>query len=157
MHCPFCQSDQVIVSNSRPTNKNTQIWRRRKCLKCDNIFTSRERVDISYIIVEKRDGRHVKFSYFKLCSGIYQALISRKRCDRGQASVIAEEVTQKIEENLITQKIKKITTDDICKLAFKILAKKSPEGALMYFAYFKQYSTIDEYLRQIKSILKKPV
>jgi len=157
MYCPFCQSDQVIVSNSRPTNKNTQIWRRRKCLKCGNIFTAREKIDVSYIIVEKRDHRHVKFSYLKLYSGIYNALAARKRSDSGQAANIAEEITQKVEEILITQKIKKIKTKDISKLVFKILSKKYPDSALLYFAYFKQYSGIDEYFRKMKLILKKSV
>jgi len=155
MYCPFCQSDQVIVSNSRPTNKNTQIWRRRKCLKCGNVFTAREKIDISYIIVEKRDHRHVKFSYLKLYSGIYNALANRKRSDQGQSAAIAEEITQKVEEILITQKIKKIKTRDIAKLVVKTLSKKYPDGALLYFAYFKKYSTIKEYLHRIKLIIKK--
>ncbi|MDD4027113.1 MAG: ATP cone domain-containing protein [Candidatus Shapirobacteria bacterium] len=157
MYCPFCQSDQVIVSNSRPTNKNTQIWRRRKCLKCGNIFTAREKIDISYIIVEKRDHRHVKFSYLKLYSGIYNALTIRKRADQGQSATIAEEITQKVEEILITQKIKKIKTEDIIKLVVKTLSKKYPDGALLYFAYFEKYFTINEYFHKIKLILKKTV
>lgn len=155
MDCPFCLSDQVVVSNSRPTNKNTQIWRRRKCLKCGNIFTAREKVDISYIIVEKKDHHHTKFFYPKLYSSIYNATVSRKKSDHGQSASIADEVCQKVEEILITQKIKKISTDNLSKLVFKILSKKYPDSAIAYFVYFKKYSTINEYFRKMKSIIKR--
>ena len=87
MICPFCSSNQISVTNSRPTNKGTQIWRRRKCLKCQEIFTTREKIDISYVVVEKRDGRRVEYSHPKLYSGIYHSFVGRKKIDRGEGTV----------------------------------------------------------------------
>lgn len=155
MYCPFCHSDQIEVSNSRPTNRNTQVWRRRKCLKCGEIFTTREKIDISYVIVIKKDGRRVQYSRPKLYSGVYHALTGRKRIDRGDAGLIADDIIQKIEEYFVSQKIKEISSSDIGNLVVNFLAKQYPDIALRYFAYFSRYSSIDEYLKKIKSILNK--
>jgi transcriptional repressor NrdR len=155
MYCPFCGSDQIIVINSRPTNKNTQIWRRRKCLKCQELFTTRELIDISYIIVEKRNGTRVQFSRPKLYSGIYQALVGRKKIDRGDAGEIAEDIMHKIEEQLVNKKIKVIKTEEIGFMVVKILSKTYPDIALRYFAYFDRNPKISDYIRKIKQIIKE--
>lgn len=155
MFCPFCHSDQITVTNSRPTNKDTQIWRRRKCLKCNEVFTTREKIDISYVVVEKRDGRRVQYSRPKLYSGIYHAFVGRKRIDRGYAGDLAEHITQKIEEYFVTQKIKEIKSTDISDIVVKYLSKQYPDIALRYFDYFSYHSSMEEYFKKIKSILKK--
>jgi transcriptional repressor NrdR len=155
MYCPFCQSNQIAVNNSRPTNKNTQIWRRRKCLKCGEVFTTREKIDISYVIVKKNDGRRVQYSHPKLYSGIYHSLIGRKRIDRGDAGEIAEKIIQKIEEYIVNQKIKEIKSIDISNLVVKFLSKKYPDIALRYFVYLNRFNSIEEYLKKIRSIFKK--
>ena len=154
MISPFCSSDQISVANSRPTNKGTQIWRRRKCLKCQEIFTTREKIDISYVVVEKRDGRRVEYSHPKLYSGIYHSFVGRKKIDRGDAGQIAENVIQKIEEFIVGQKIKEIKSTEIIRLVVKFLAKQYPDIALNYYAHFNNGSSLDEYLRKIKSIIK---
>jgi transcriptional repressor NrdR len=153
MFCPFCHSNQIIVTNSRPTSKNTQIWRRRKCLKCGEVFTTREKIDISYVVVEKRDNRRVQYSRPKLYSGIYHALVGRKHIDRGNAGEIAENIIQKVEEYLVSQKIKEIKSTEIVWLVVRFLSKQYPDIALRYLAYFNHYSSIEEYLKKIKLVL----
>jgi transcriptional repressor NrdR len=155
MECPFCSSDQVIVNNSRPTGKNTQIWRRRKCLKCGEIFTTREKIDISYIIVVKKDNHRVQYSQPKLYSGIYHAFIGRKHIDRGDAGLMAQDIIEKIEEYFVNQKIKEIKSTEISQLVFRFLSKQYPDIALRYYVYFNYHSSMDEYLKKIKSLLRK--
>lgn len=154
MYCPFCHSDQVIVSNSRPSHKNIQIWRRRKCLKCGGVFTTREKMTASFLVVEKHDGRHVQYAHSKLFASVYRSIIGRKRIDQGEASKIAENITQKIEEKLITGKNRVVKTSDLIVLVIKTLAKPYPGSALRYFAYFSRSVTIEDQIKQLKKILK---
>lgn len=155
MYCPFCHSDQIEVSNSRPTNKGSQVWRRRKCLKCGEVFSTREKIDISYIIVVKKDNHRVQYSQSKLYSGIYHAFIGRKHIDRGDAGLMAQDIIQKIEEYLVSQKIKEIKSTEISRLVFRLLSKQYPDIAFRYYVYFNQHSSIDEYLKKVKYLLKK--
>lgn len=155
MNCPFCQSDQIIVANSRPSRKNTQIWRRRKCLKCNQSFTTREKMTASFLVVEKRDGRHLQYSHSKLFASIYRSLIDHKHTDFGDSAKSAHDIIQKIEEILISQKKPLVKTSDLCRLTFQIMARTAPDAALRYYIYFNHHQTIAEYLHQIKKTLNK--
>lgn len=150
MNCPFCQSDQIVVANSRPSHKDTQIWRRRKCLKCGQSFTTREKMTASFIVIEKRDGRHLQYCHSKLFASIYRSLIDHKHTDFGDSAKLAQDIVQKIEETLISQKKSLVKTSDLCQLTFQTMAKIIPDAAIRYYVYFNKYSSINEYVRHIK-------
>lgn len=136
MICPRCGSDQVITINSRPTQKMTQTWRRKKCLKCNFIFTTHEKIDLSQITVIKKDGRKVKFSRAKLYSGIYQVVAGAKKVDRGKAGVTAEKITQEIEKIILLRRDEKIESQKIYRIVLEYLKPRYKGHYLRYLAYF---------------------
>ena len=77
MRCPFCQSDDTQVKDSRPTEENAAIRRRRVCPDCGGRFTTFERVQLRELTVVKRGGRKVPFERDKLNASI--AVAVRKR------------------------------------------------------------------------------
>jgi transcriptional repressor NrdR len=77
MRCPFCASDDTQVKDSRPTEENAAIRRRRVCPDCGGRFTTFERVQLREITVVKRSGRKVAFDREKLLASVMVAL--RKR------------------------------------------------------------------------------
>ena len=77
MHCPYCNGGNTQVKDSRPTEENAAIRRRRVCEDCGGRFTTFERVQLRDIIVVKRSGRRVPFDREKLSRSIQIAL--RKR------------------------------------------------------------------------------
>ena len=77
MRCPFCGSDDTQVKDSRPTEDNGAIRRRRFCGNCGQRFTTIERVQLRELTVVKSDGRRVPFDRDKLARSIRIAL--RKR------------------------------------------------------------------------------
>jgi transcriptional repressor NrdR len=77
MRCPFCASDDTQVKDSRPTEENAAIRRRRVCPDCGGRFTTFERVQLREITVAKRSGRKVAFDREKLLASVMVAL--RKR------------------------------------------------------------------------------
>jgi len=137
MICPNCSSEQLFVSNSRPTRKNTQIWRRRKCLKCGFIFTTNEKINLNHITVVKKSGKRVRFSRAKLYSGIYHVVVGGKKIDRGDAGLEAEEIMEKIEEIITLMKKRELSTEEIGDIALSVLKTKNQGAFLSYIAYFK--------------------
>lgn len=135
MHCPFCGSSQLVVANSRPTKGNLQIWRRRKCLKCGEVFTTYERMTLSHLVVIKKSGRKQKYNRAKLYSGIYHSTIDRKNLDRGDASEFAEKMTNQVEKEILMLKRKRIKSTEITDIILKILRKKTPASFLSFLAY----------------------
>jgi transcriptional repressor NrdR len=77
MRCPYCGEADTQVKDSRPTEDNTAIRRRRVCPTCGQRFTTFERVQLRELTVVKRSGRRVPFDRDKLHRSIEVAV--RKR------------------------------------------------------------------------------
>jgi transcriptional repressor NrdR len=77
MRCPFCAHDDSQVKDSRPTEDNTSIRRRRQCESCGARFTTFERVQLREITVVKSGGKREPFDRGKIEQSV--ALACRKR------------------------------------------------------------------------------
>ncbi len=77
MRCPFCAHDDTQVKDSRPTEDNASIRRRRQCSSCGARFTTFERVQLREVVVVKTGDRREPFERSKLEHSV--ALASRKR------------------------------------------------------------------------------
>ena len=86
MRCPFCGHDDSQVKDSRPSEDNSAIRRRRHCPECGGRFTTFERVQLRELIVVKKNGRREAFDRDKLERSINHALrkrpVERERVDR---------------------------------------------------------------------------
>jgi len=77
LRCPFCAHDDSQVKDSRPTEDNTAIRRRRQCESCGARFTTFERVQLREIVVVKSGGKREPFDRSKIEQSV--ALACRKR------------------------------------------------------------------------------
>ena len=77
MRCPFCAHDVSQVKDSRPTEDNTSIRRRRQCESCGARFTTFERVQLREVTVVKSGGKREAFDRGKIEQSV--ALACRKR------------------------------------------------------------------------------
>ena len=127
MRCPFCSSDNTQVKDSRPSEDNTAIRRRRICADCGGRFTTFERVQLRELNVVKRSGRRVPFDRDKLARSVQVALRKRNvdpdRVDRlvsgivrqlesaGEADIASDQVGL-----LIMERLKEL--DDVAYVRF---------------------------------------
>lgn len=116
MRCPYCSGDNTQVKDSRPTEEEAAIRRRRVCPDCGGRFTTFERVQLREITVVKRSGRKVAFDRDKLLKSVDIALrkrpVERERIERmvsgivrqlessGEAEVKSEEIGALVMEAL---------------------------------------------------------
>ena len=77
MRCPFCGHDDTQVKDSRPSDDNSSIRRRRSCPACNSRFTTFERVQLRELTVVKKDGERRAFDRDKIARSIIIAC--RKR------------------------------------------------------------------------------
>ena len=94
MRCPFCGHDDSQVKDSRPSEDNSAIRRRRHCPECGGRFTTFERVQLRELIVIKRNGRRVPFDRDKLMRSVQIALRKRpvepERVDQMVSKIVRE-------------------------------------------------------------------
>lgn len=116
MRCPFCGHDDTQVKDSRPSEDNSSIRRRRLCTGCGARFTTFERVQLRELTVVKRNGRRTPFDRAKLERSLDLALRKRnvepERVDRmitglvrqlesmGESDIPAETIGKLVMEGL---------------------------------------------------------
>ena len=77
MRCPFCGYEESKVIDSRPTDENERIRRRRECLRCSKRFTTYEVIeDVPIIVIKKNKSREV-FDRNKNLIGLHSAMDKR--------------------------------------------------------------------------------
>ena len=96
MRCPFCGNDDTQVKDSRPTEDNTAIRRRRFCPACAARFTTFERVQLRELTVLKKTGKRIPFDRDKLARSIQIAL--RKRpIDPDRIELLVTAIVRRLE------------------------------------------------------------
>ncbi|MDP3895909.1 MAG: transcriptional regulator NrdR [Mesorhizobium sp.] len=94
MRCPYCQSMDTQVKDSRPAEEGAAIRRRRVCPDCGGRFTTFERVQLRDLVVVKKTGRKVAFDRDKLQRSIDIALRKRNvdpdRIDRAVSGIVRQ-------------------------------------------------------------------
>ena len=119
MRCPYCGENDTQVKDSRPTEDNTAIRRRRFCGECNGRFTTFERVQLRELTVLKRNGRRIPFDRDKLARSLHIAL--RKRpVDPDRIDQLVSGLVRKLEtlgeSEISSQKIGELVMEELRKL-----------------------------------------
>ena len=96
MRCPFCGHDDSQVKDSRPTEDNSAIRRRRQCEGCGGRFTTFERIQLRELSVIKTEGKRQPFDREKLERSL--SVACRKRpVDNMQIEKLASAIQRQLE------------------------------------------------------------
>tara|TARA_B100000945_G_C20295838_1_gene555571 strand:+ start:458 stop:922 length:465 start_codon:yes stop_codon:yes gene_type:complete len=96
MKCPYCHSIDTQVKDSRPTEDNAAIRRRRFCQNCGARFTTFERVHLRDLIILKTNGKKETFDREKLVRSLLIAC--RKRpVDEGRIQMLVDSIQRRLE------------------------------------------------------------
>jgi transcriptional repressor NrdR len=77
MRCPFCSATEDKVVDTRPSDNEQIIRRRRECVGCSRRFTTYERIEEVLPLVIKKDGRREPYDRAKLIGGLSKACEKR--------------------------------------------------------------------------------
>ena len=98
MRCPFCSNEDTQVKDSRPTEDNTSIRRRRICDQCGSRFTTFERIQLRDLVVIKSKGQKENFDRDKMFRSLSLALRKRK-VDSEKIEKIVNAIVRKLENS----------------------------------------------------------
>ncbi|MDI4655272.1 transcriptional regulator NrdR [Xanthobacter autotrophicus] len=127
MRCPYCGGLDTQVRDSRPTEDNTAIRRRRICPDCGGRFTTFERVQLRELMVLKRSGRRVPFDRDKLARSVDVALRKRpvdgERVERMLSGIVRQlesmgdsDITSETIGEMVMEGLKQL--DDVAYVRF---------------------------------------
>ncbi len=148
MKCPFCEFPDSKVLDSRSTEDNEQIRRRRECLKCGNRFTTYEKIEKIPISVIKRDGTRQIFSRDKLLRGLL------KSCEKRPVSVATlEKAAEEIEISLYNSLDREITSQHIGELAMNKLKVIDEVAYVRFASVYRQFTDIDSFKEELARLI----
>ena len=98
MRCPFCSNEDTQVKDSRPTEDNTAIRRRRVCDVCGSRFTTFERIQLRDLIVMKSNGQKENFDRDKMYRSLSLSL-RKRNVDNEKIEKIVNAIVRKLENS----------------------------------------------------------
>ena len=96
MRCPFCSNEDTQVRDSRPTEENTSIRRRRVCEQCGSRFTTFERIQLRDLVVIKKNSQRDPFDRDKMFRSLSLAL-RKRNVDQEKIEKIVNAIVRKLE------------------------------------------------------------
>ena len=98
MRCPFCSNEDTQVKDSRPTEDNPAIRRRRVCDACGSRFTTFERIQLRDLVVMKSNGQKENFDRDKMYRSLSLAL-RKRNVDNEKIEKIVNAIVRKLENS----------------------------------------------------------
>ena len=140
MRCPFCAHDDSQVKDSRPTEDNTAIRRRRQCDSCGARFTTFERVQLREVTVVKSNGTRESFDRAKLDQSV--ALACRKR---GIAQERLDQLVSGIQRQIETLGDSEVTTKAIGEMIMDGLQRLDAVAYIRFASVYRDFTEAKDF------------
>ena len=148
MKCPYCGYSESKVVDSRPTDEEAAIRRRRECEKCSKRFTTYEKIEEMPLIIVKKDGSREVYQRGKLLNGILRA------CEKRSISISQiESIVDEIEKELYNSMEKEIGSKIIGELVMNRLKKIDDVAYVRFASVYRQFKDINSFLEELNKIM----
>ncbi|WEV66245.1 MULTISPECIES: transcriptional regulator NrdR [unclassified Bifidobacterium] len=144
MHCPFCQNNDTKVVDTRISEDGHSIRRRRECPECGRRFTT---VETTMLLVTKRSGNLEPFDRQKVIDGV------RKACQGRPIDEDAlKQLGQQVEEDLRSQGLAQVKSEDIGKAILKPLRELDEVAYLRFASVYQNFNGLADFQKAIDEL-----
>lgn len=147
MHCPTCGCDESKVVDSRPSESNEAIRRRRECVRCGTRFTTYERREELPLVVVKRDGRREPFDRQKVMRGLVAATVKRD-LDVAQLDALIDGV----ENGLRDRGVSEVVSGDLGEMVLVRLRDIDRVAYVRFASVYRDFKDIDEFSEELRRL-----
>jgi transcriptional repressor NrdR len=149
MRCPFCSAIEDKVVDTRPSDGDQVIRRRRECMSCGRRFTTYERVDEILPAVIKKDGRREAFDRSKILTGL------KKACSKRPVPVeVLEQATDQIERTVGEGGEKEIPSSRIGDAVMAALRDIDDVAYVRFASVYWPFRDVDELMAELKNLIE---
>ena len=148
MRCPFCSNDDSQVKDSRPTEDNTAIRRRRICEQCGSRFTTFERIQLRDLIVVKSNDQKESFDRDKMYRSLSLAL-RKRNVETEKIEKIVNAIVRKL-ENSGDSEIKTALIGQYIMEALSILDQVAYVRFASVYKDFREVKDFEDFLGKLE-------
>ena len=147
MKCIFCGFNDSKVIDSRLSDENNSIRRRRECLKCGKRFTTYEMVESTPILVIKNDGSRQPFDPQKIKRGVIKACEKRPVTMNQIDSMIAD-----IEKQISNSLEQEVKSSEIGEMIMERLKDLDEISYVRFAAVYRKFKDITTFINFLNSV-----
>lgn len=149
MKCPFCNSTDTKVTDSRDTDDGASVRRRRQCLYCGRRFTTYEIVEKAPLRVIKKNGAHEMFDRNKLRNGLIRA------CEKRNISLNQiEEIVSYVERTIRNELKQEVPTEIIGNLVMQELKNLDQVAYVRFASVYREFKDLDSFMSELENLKK---
>ena len=147
MQCPFCKYHDSKVVDSRSADEGTTIRRRRECISCQKRFTTYETLELTPLIVLKKNGERERFERQKLLGGILRS------CEKRSIPLEKiEKLVTDVEKELRDLSTGEVPSTEIGELVMTKLQELDQVAYVRFASVYRQFADVSSFLEALHPI-----
>ena len=150
MRCPYCDSEEDKVVDSRLAEEGRAIRRRRECIGCGRRYTTFERAEEVPLLIAKRSGEEEPFDRDKVIEGIHRACKNRPVSD---ADILA--IADDVEEAMRADVRRPIPSAEVGREVLERLRLIDEVAYLRFASVYKDFQELNDFERELGLLAKK--
>ncbi|PKM49812.1 MAG: transcriptional regulator NrdR [Firmicutes bacterium HGW-Firmicutes-7] len=150
MKCPYCGAENIKVIDSRPSEENNAIRRRRQCEQCERRFTTYETIESAPLIIIKKDETREPYSREKVLSGLLRS------CHKRPVPMVEiDRMINDIENILYNTMRKEVESSYIGELVMEKLKDVDEVAYVRFASIYREFRDINTFMDELKKILRE--
>lgn len=152
MLCPFCGAPDSKVIDSRASEENNAIRRRRECLVCQKRFTTYEKIEEAPLIVIKKDERREPFDRQKILNGLLKA------CEKRPVSIVTvQKIIETVEREIRNRMDQEVKTTVIGDLIMEELRNLDGVAYVRFASVHREFKDVETLMHELQDLLGKKI
>lgn len=148
MHCPFCNTPDTKVIDSRLATDGAQVRRRRECHQCLERFTTYESVEFTLPRVVKSDGNRERFDEDKMRRGIVKSLEKRPI-----ESEVIDQIINRIVKLLTAEGAREVPSSQIGELVMQALRELDQVAYVRFASVYRSFQDVNAFREEIERLM----
>ncbi len=149
MHCPFCNTPDTKVVDSRLATEGVQVRRRRECMQCGERYTTYESAELSLPRVIKSDGNRERFDENKIRRGLIKALEKRP-----VASESIDFVASQITKRLMSEGVREIPSHQLGEWVMDALRDLDQVAYVRFASVYRSFQDVNAFREEIEKLVR---
>lgn len=148
MKCPFCSNDDTRVIDSRSSDDNSTIRRRRQCDSCNKRFTTYEKIETIPLVVIKKDLTRETYDRSKIESGVFRS------CHKRPVSAEAiNACVDDIENTVFNKGVKEISSSEIGEIVMERLKNLDQVAYVRFASVYREFKDVNTFKDELEKLL----
>ncbi len=150
MKCMYCGCTESKVIDSRSTDEDRAIRRRRECMQCGRRFTTYETIEMTPVLVVKNGGNRQTFDPGKVKNGIIKAC-EKRPVPMAKIDKLVEDIKKQVYNSLEQE----ISSKRIGEMVMEGLKKIDEVAYVRYASVYRQFTDISSFMNELEALMEE--